>query len=123
MSATEVHRVAEAASTTGRAEGPPNGAGVRDVTPLLQAILENHAEFGLDDHQTASLSRLYFQHFPNSSLADTVVSVANILTPSQFQAAVAKLAERAGATTTLPTDANTIENMVWPLRCLDDAER
>jgi hypothetical protein len=89
--------VAEAASATGRAEGPPNGAGVKDFAPLLRVILENQVELGLDDHQAASLSRSYFEHSPNSSLANTVAYVADILTPSQFQAAVAKLAERATA--------------------------
>jgi hypothetical protein len=104
--------VAEAASATGRAEGPPNGAVVRDATPLLQAILENQAEIGLDDHQAASLSRLYFEHSPNPGLANPVGHVADILTPGQFQAAVAKLLERPAAAATPPTDANTIENMV-----------
>ena len=112
MSATEVHRVAEAASATGRAEGPPNGAGVRDATPLLQAILENQAEIGLDDHQAASLSRLYFEHSPNPGLANPVGHVADILTPGQFQAAVAKLLERAAATTAPPADADAIETIV-----------
>jgi hypothetical protein len=104
--------VAEAASPANGAEGPPNSAGVGDFAALLRAILENQAEFGLDDHQTASLSRLYFEHSAKPSSANTVAYVADILTPSQFQAAVAKLAERAAATTTPPTDANTIENMV-----------
>jgi len=112
MSTTEVHRVADAASATGRAEGPPNAAGVKDATPLLQAILENQAEIGLDDHQAASLSRLYFEHSLNPGLANPVGYVADILTPGQFQAAVAKLLERPAAAATPPTDANTIENIV-----------
>jgi uncharacterized protein YoxC len=55
---------------------------------------------------------LYFEHSPNPGLANPVGSVADILTPGQFQAAVAKLLERPAATATPPTDANTIENMV-----------
>jgi hypothetical protein len=104
--------VAEAAFATGNAEGLPNGVGGQGLVPLLQVILENQTELGLNDQQVVTLSRLYFERSTNSTSDNTVAFIAGILTPKQFQAAVAKLGAAAARSTTRPADANIIDNMV-----------